>query len=184
MSVTSARNLCFLSGRPLISIWTNVHKVRRLWLVTDIHAYIVDFHSDIADVCADIAENHAGVRNFSQCPLHVRRASADIWDTGGGLRIFAISRQPWPQRFDFCIECMPTDRTCHLYHHQVKIMFIYEGTNNLVSGAFLKYFNEAVLTSTHNLCFRAKIRKNVYPCKPQFYYIKVGCKGVYITQTC
>ena len=29
---------------------------------------------------------------------------------------------------------------------------------------------EAVLTSTHNLCFRAKIRKNKYPCKPQFNY--------------
>ena len=26
--------------------------------------------------------------------------------------------------------------------------------------------------------------KNAYPCKPQFYYIKVGCKGVYITRTC
>ena len=23
--------------------------------------------------------------------------------------------------------------------------------------------------STHNLCFRAKIRQNEYPCKPQFY---------------
>ena len=45
-------------------------------------------------------------------------------------------------------------------------------------------FNEAVLRSTHNLCFSAKIRKNVYPCKPQFYYIKVGCKGVFVTQTC
>ena len=82
MSVMSASNLCFLGGRPLISIRTNVHKVRRLWLVTDIHAYIADFHADIADVCADIAENHADVRNFSHCPLHVRRASADIWDTG------------------------------------------------------------------------------------------------------
>ena len=40
------------------------------------------------------------------------------------------------------------------------------------------------VTSTHNLCFRAKIRKNVYPRKPQFCYIKVGCKGVHITQTC
>ena len=38
--------------------------------------------------------------------------------------------------------------------------------------------------STHNLCFRAKIRKTVYPCKPQFNYIKVGCKGVFITQIC
>ena len=38
--------------------------------------------------------------------------------------------------------------------------------------------------STHNLCFRTKIRKNVYSCKPQFNYIKVGCKGVFITRTC
>ena len=27
-------------------------------------------------------------------------------------------------------------------------------------------------------------KKHAYPCKPQFYYIKVGCKGVYITGTC
>ena len=27
------------------------------------------------------------------------------------------------------------------------------------------------------LCFRATVRKNVYPCKSQFYHIKVGCKG-------
>ena len=41
-----------------------------------------------------------------------------------------------------------------------------------------------VLTSTHNQCFGAKIRKNVYPCKPPFYFIKVGCKGVFVTRTC
>ena len=46
-----------------------------------------------------------------------------------------------PQRSDFCIECTPIDRTCQLYHHQVKIMIIYKGTNNLVSGAFLKCFS-------------------------------------------
>ena len=46
-----------------------------------------------------------------------------------------------PQCFDFCIECTPSDRPCQLYHHQVKIMIIYEGTNNLVSGAFLKCFS-------------------------------------------
>ena len=27
-------------------------------------------------------------------------------------------------------------------------------------------------------------KKKVYPCKPQFYYIKVGCKGVFVTRTC
>ena len=27
------------------------------------------------------------------------------------------------------------------------------------------------------------MEKNENPCKPQFYYIKVGCNGVYITQT-
>ena len=29
-----------------------------------------------------------------------------------------------------------------------------------------------------------RAKNNIYPCKPQFYYIKVGCKGVYITRTC
>ena len=38
--------------------------------------------------------------------------------------------------------------------------------------------------STHNLCFRTKLRKICTPVKPQFKYIKVGYKGVYITYTC
>ena len=37
---------------------------------------------------------------------------------------------------------------------------------------------------TLNLCFGSKIRKIVYPCKPQFYYIKVGYEEVYISRTC
>ena len=49
---------------------------------------------------------------------------------------------------------------------------------------FCSKHRSLVLTSTHDLCFRAIIRQNVYPCKPQFYYIKVGCKGVFITRTC
>ena len=32
--------------------------------------------------------------------------------------------------------------------------------------------------------FWSKNKKNVYPCKPQFYYIKVGIKGVFVTRTC
>ena len=43
---------------------------------------------------------------------------------------------------------------------------------------------EAVLTSTQNLCVGAKIRKKVYPCKLQFFYIKVGFNGVHISRTC
>ena len=48
------------------------------------------------------------------------------------------------------------------------------------------YTLEAVLTSTHNLYFGAKIRKNRYtPACPSFaIYLKVGLKGVYITRTC
>ena len=46
-----------------------------------------------------------------------------------------------PQRSDFCIECKPTDRTWQIYYHQVRIIIIYEGTNILVSGAFLKCFS-------------------------------------------
>ena len=44
---------------------------------------------------------------------------------------------------------------------------------------------EAVLTSTHNLCFGAKIRKiGIPPAYPSFFYIKVGFKGVFIARTC
>ena len=39
--------------------------------------------------------------------------------------------------------------------------------------------------STHNRGFRAKIRKKSdYPCTPQLYYTKVGCKGVFVTRIC
>ena len=43
---------------------------------------------------------------------------------------------------------------------------------------------EAVLTSTHDLCFRAKIKKKMYTrANPSFTILKVGCKGVLITRT-
>ena len=42
--------------------------------------------------------------------------------------------------------------------------------------------SEAVLTNTHNLCFLSGNKENnVYPCKPQFYYIKEEFKEVKIT---
>ena len=47
-----------------------------------------------------------------------------------------------------------------------------------------RYNRLTVLMSIHNQCFRAKRRNNVYPGKPQFYYKKVGCKGVFVTRTC
>ena len=43
---------------------------------------------------------------------------------------------------------------------------------------FIFLLTEAVLTRTHNLFLEQKKENNVYPCKPQSYYIKVGCKGV------
>ena len=38
--------------------------------------------------------------------------------------------------------------------------------------------------STHNICFGSKIRKIGITLQTQFYYIKVGFKGVYISRTC
>ena len=45
--------------------------------------------------------------------------------------------------------------------------------------------SEAVLTSTQKsmgFFFQKNKKNNVYPCQPQFYYIKVGLKGVKIIQ--
>ena len=44
-------------------------------------------------------------------------------------------------------------------------------------GTCLNHLDEVVLTSTHNLFLSRNKKNNVYPCKPQFYYIKVGFKG-------
>ena len=45
---------------------------------------------------------------------------------------------------------------------------------------------EAVLTSTHNVCFGSKLRILDIPLQTPFSlaYIKVGFKGVYISRTC
>ena len=43
---------------------------------------------------------------------------------------------------------------------------------------------EAVLTSTHNLCFGAKIRKIGIPLYTPVLLYKVGFKGVFIARTC
>ena len=32
--------------------------------------------------------------------------------------------------------------------------------------------------------FWSKNKKNLYTCKPQSYYTKAGCKGVFVTRTC
>ena len=37
---------------------------------------------------------------------------------------------------------------------------------------------------SQSMFFSRNKRNNVYPCKPQFYYIKVGFKGVKIIQAC
>ena len=38
--------------------------------------------------------------------------------------------------------------------------------------------------STHNLCFRAKIRKKYIPLYTPVLLYKVGCKGVFLSRTC
>ena len=48
--------------------------------------------------------------------------------------------------------------------------------------------NEAVLTSTHNLCFRSKVRKNLMPLQTPVSLHKKGCgfrgyKVVFISRT-
>ena len=45
-------------------------------------------------------------------------------------------------------------------------------------------YTEAVLTSTHNLCFGTKIINIGIPCKCHFCYMNVGYKGVNIIWTC
>ena len=72
-------------------------------------------------------------------------------------------------------------RSCNIQQYFTAVkMFIFR-LNFLI---FFLFLLKTLIVGTHNQCFGAKIRKIVYPCKPQFYYIKVGCKGVFVTRTC
>ena len=93
--------------------------------------------------------------------------------------------------------CLTDSRQCypemlHVFYYEntpMQYTAIFHGCENVyfqmtIFNIFLIFAPEAVLTCTHNQCFGAKIRKIVYPFQPQFYYIKVGCKGVFVTRTC
>ena len=47
----------------------------------------------------------------------------------------------------------------------------------LIVGTRKNRVGEAVLTSTHNVCFGSRKRKIEYPCKPQLNYIKMRFIG-------
>ena len=51
-------------------------------------------------------------------------------------------------------------------------------------GTRLNRLDEAVLTSTTIYVLSRNKKNNIHPCKPHFYYIKVGFKGVKIIYAC
>ena len=118
-------------------------------------------------------------RGYSQCLISVTSPGQRLAlaQTIQLYRIFITKTRPCNIQQYFTAVKMIIFRWVFLY---IFLNF----AQTLIVGTRYNRLTEAVLTSTHNLCFRAKIRKNVYPCKPQFYYIKVGCKGVFVTRTC
>ena len=67
----------------------------------------------------------------------------------------------------------------HWKNFDIFLIFV----QNIDCGYTLEPPRRAVLTSTRNLCFGSKINRYT-PANPQFVYIKVGFKGVYISRTC
>ena len=58
--------------------------------------------------------------------------------------------------------------------------FFHFSVQNLDCGYSLEPPRRGGSNEFHNLCLSSSKKNNVYPCKPQFYYIKVGFKGVNI----
>ena len=65
-----------------------------------------------------------------------------------------------------------------------KMIFVLFLLKTLIVDTRKNCFIEAVLASTQNLYFRTNKENNAYPCKPHFYCIKEGLKGVNITLAC
>ena len=58
---------------------------------------------------------------------------------------------------------------------------IFHGCKNVTFQ--MKNYNIS-LVLLYNIEYGYMLEPPLYPCKPQFYYIKVGCKGVFVTRTC
>ena len=81
----------------------------------------------------------------------------------------------------------------HAYSNTLKILPSKNGNFSDKKFRYFSYFCskhrllvlvEAVLTSTQIYVLSRNNKNNVYPCKPMFYYIKVGFKGVKIIYVC
>ena len=55
---------------------------------------------------------------------------------------------------------------------------------NIDCGYLLELPHQGSSNKYPQSMFLSRDKNNVYPCKPQFYYIKVGFKGVNIIQAC
>ena len=97
---------------------------------------------------------------------------------------FDIEKFPfWMMTFPV-VPYITKTRPCNILQIFTAVKKYFSGEKLLCFSYFCLKHRLWVHFRTHNLCFRAKIRKNVYPCKPQFYYIKLGCKGVFVMRTC
>ena len=81
-----------------------------------------------------------------------------------------------PRKADLQISCARTAVTAQLI---CKSAFLVIST-----FVFATWIAEAVLTSTHNLCFGAKIRKIGIPLHTPVMLNKSGVLGLYISRTC
>ena len=64
------------------------------------------------------------------------------------------------------------------------MIFLIFMLKTLIVGTRYNRLAEAVLTSTHKLCFDQKIRKIGIPLHTPCFLYKIGYKGVYFTRTC
>ena len=64
-----------------------------------------------------------------------------------------------------------------IFHCCKNVNFQMKNFNHFLIFILLRTYTEAVLTSTHNLCFRAKIRKKYTPLHPSFTIYKWGARG-------
>ena len=83
------------------------------------------------------------------------------------------------------LELFETD---HYANMSVQYTAIFHGCKN--DNFQMKFFDIFLIFAQNIDCGytleppQQKYEKIVYPSKPHFFYIKVGCKGVFITRTC
>ena len=113
-------------------------------------------------------------RGLNPRPPGLKSDGASNWATEAGS--FEPSLLTNTQRVDFILTALEGENSILLFPCFCQVCLLKQSHKQARRGKARR--GEAVNEYSQSMILSRNKKNNVYPCKPQFYYVKVGFKGV------